>query len=214
MSMPDSVPLRLTRDPAATRQDILDAATIEFSDHGLTGARIGAIAGRTRTTVRMIYYYFASKDGLYRAVLERGYATMRETEGQLALHTLEPAEAIQRLVEFTFDYHQANSRFARLVTIENINQGRHLAGLDHIRVLNQSVLATIGAVLARGQAAGLFRADATAVGLHLLMTSFCFFRVANRHTLGTIFGQDPLDPALRDPHRAMIVGAVLGYLRP
>ena len=211
--MPDSVPLRITRDPAATRQDILDAATIEFSDHGLTGARIVAIAARTRTTVRMIYYYFSSKDGLYRAVLERAYATMRATESGLALDTLPPAEAIQRLVEFTFDYQEANPRFARLVTIENINQGAHLAGLDHIRVLNQSVLVTIGTVLARGQAAGQFRADATPVGLHLLMTSFCFFRVANRHTLGTIFGQDPLDPALRAPHRAMIVDAVLGYLR-
>ena len=201
------------RDPAATRQDILNAATIEFSDHGLTGARIGAIADRTRTTVRMIYYYFGSKEGLYRAVLDRAYTSIRETESALALDCLAPADAIRKLVEATFDYHQSNPGFVRLVIIENINRGIHLAGLEHIKALNASVLMTLGVVLARGQADGVFRADATAMGLHLLMTSFCFYRVANQHTLRTIFGQSPVDPVLTGPHRAMIADAVLGYLR-
>lgn len=184
-----------------------------FATHGLTGARVDAIAAAAGSNVRMIYYYFGSKDGLYRAVLECAYAAMRGAEAQLGLAALPPIEAIRTLVEFTFDYQEANPGFVRLVTIENINQGVHIAGLDAIRALNQSVIGTIGDLLARGQAAGQFRADATAIGTHLLMTSFCFFRVANRHTLGTIFSQDPLDPVLHGPHRAMIVDAVLGYLR-
>ena len=201
------------RDPAATRADILDAEFAEFTAHGLTGARIGAIADRTRTTVRMIYYCYGSKDGLYRAVLERAYANMRETEAKLGLDALSHGEAIRRLVEFTFDYQEANPGLSRLITIENINQGDHIATMDAIQALNQSVIGTIGALLARGKAAGLFRDDATAIGTHMLMTSFCFFRVANRHTLRTVLGQSPLDPALRAPHRTMIVDAVLGYLR-
>ena len=48
--------------------------------------------------------------------------------------------------------------------------------------------------------------------VHLLITGFCFFRVANRHTLGAIFGRDPLSPEFRDAHRRMAVEAVLGYL--
>ncbi len=201
------------RDPAATRQGILDAAFDAFTADGLDGTRVDAIAGRTQTTVRMIYYYFGSKDGLYRAVLERAYTTLRTTEAGLGLDRLPPEAAIRRLVEFTFDYHEANPGLSRLVTIENINQGVHLAQLDAIRALNHGVIDTIDAILARGRAAGLFRADATAGGTHLLMTSFCFFRVANRHTLATVIGQSPLDPAFRLPHRAMIVDAVLGYLR-
>ncbi len=201
------------RDASATRQSILDAALVEFSENGLSGARVDAIAARTGTNVRMIYYYFGSKVGLYRTVLEQCYAAMRTTEAGLDLACLPPADAIQRLVEFTFDYQEANPRFVRMVAIENIHRGEHIAQSTTIQPLNNSVVATIEAVLGRGKAGGVFRDDAEAIAVHLLMTSFCFFRVANRHTLTSVFRQDPLSPALRTAHRRMLVESVLGYLR-
>jgi AcrR family transcriptional regulator len=202
------------RDPEATRRGILDAAMVEFSDHGLSGARVDAIAARTHTTVRMIYYYFGSKEALYVAVLEQAYAAMRAAEQDLHLDACTPVEAIGRLVGFIFDYHEADPRFARLVTIENIHRAQHISRSATIQTLNETVIDALARLLARGQADGVFRLDATPIGLHLLMTSFCFFRVANRHTLGTIFRQDPLSPELRDGHRRMIVDAVLGFLKP
>src|SRR3954452_16206454 len=84
------------RDAGATRRSILEAAEREFAYHGLSGARVDAIARRAGTTVRMIYYYFASKDGLYRAALERAYRRMRETELGLALDSLSPVDALRR----------------------------------------------------------------------------------------------------------------------
>jgi AcrR family transcriptional regulator len=204
---------RRVRDPEATRRAILDAAFIEFSDNGLSGARVDAIAARTGTNVRMIYYYFGSKDGLYRAVLEQTYAAMRAAESRLGLESQAPEAAIARMTEFVFDYHAAEPRFARLVTIENIHHGQHIAQSGTMQTMNVTVIASIAAILARGQASGLFRADADPLSVHLLITGFCFFRVANRHTLGVIFGKDPLAPDLRDAHRRMAVEAVLGYLR-
>ena len=201
------------RDPEATRQGILDAAYVEFSDHGLSGARVDAIAARTRTTVRMIYYYFGSKDGLYRAVLERAYAAMRGREAQLQLADLAPPEAIRRLVEFTFAHHEANPCFIRLVAIENIHRAEHITQSETIEAMNRTVLSSIADVLERGKADGLFRQDAGPLAVHMLMTAFCFFRVSNRHTLGAIFGQDPLDPLLHEAQREMLVQSVLGYLR-
>ena len=207
------LPVRRARDAAATQRSILDAAFIEFSDNGLDGARVDAIAARAGTTVRMIYYYFASKDGLYRAVLEQAYAGIRTAERELGLEALAPEAAIRRLAEFVFDYEEANPRFVRLVSIENIHRAAHIARSETIQGLNATVISTIGAILARGQAAGLFRRDAEPIDVHLLMTAFCFFRVSNRHTLATVFGQDPLAPALRARHRAMLVESVLAYLR-
>ncbi len=209
--MPDAV-RKTVRDSEATKRRILDVAEQEFADRGLTGARVDTIASRTDTNVRMIYYYFGSKDGLYRAVLERVYGQMRETEQGLQLGTLAPADAIRRLTEFTFDYQQAHPNFVRLVAIENIHRAEHLAGLTLIRAMNASVIETISAILERGQAAGVFRADAEPIGVHLLITALCFFRVANRYTLRTIFPVDPLDPSMVGGHRRMLVDAVLGYL--
>ena len=214
--MPDTPivppPARRPRDSEATQRAILDAAFIEFSDNGLSGARVDAIAARTGTSVRMIYYYFDSKDGLYRAVLERSYAAMRAAEAALGLEHLPPIDAIRTMTEFVFDYHAAEPRFARLVSIENIHRAEHIARADTMPATNLSVITTITSLLARGHAQGVFRGDADPIAVHLLITGFCFFRVANRHTLGAIFGQDPLSPALRTAHRQMAAEAVLGYL--
>ena len=53
-----------TNDPARTMAEILQVATAEFAAKGLSGARIDAIAEATRTSKRMIYYYYGSKEGL------------------------------------------------------------------------------------------------------------------------------------------------------
>ena len=51
---------RLTRknDPDATKENILKIATEEFVAAGFSGARVDEIAERTKTSKRMIYYYF------------------------------------------------------------------------------------------------------------------------------------------------------------
>ena len=218
--MPDTLaPARVPRekrhrDPAGTRRAILDAAQGEFSDKGLSGARVDAIARRTGTNVRMIYYYFGSKDGLYRAVLAQSYADVREAEQALDLDALPPGEAVAALCRFMFDYHAGHPHFSRLVSIENIHRAEHLRQCDGIELLNQPILAALDRILRRGRAENLFRTDAGALDVHLLMTSFCFFRVANRYTLQAAFGTDPLQPATANAQRRMLVAAVQGFLRP
>jgi TetR/AcrR family transcriptional regulator len=59
------------RDPEATKERILAAALHEFSDKGISGARVDAIAARAKVNKRMLYYYFGSKDGLFREILRR-----------------------------------------------------------------------------------------------------------------------------------------------
>ena len=54
-----------TNDPERTRRDILEVAMAEFASEGYSGARVDAIAAPTRTSKRMIYYYFGGKEQLY-----------------------------------------------------------------------------------------------------------------------------------------------------
>jgi TetR/AcrR family transcriptional regulator len=62
------------RDPERTRERILDAAVVEFSEHGFAGARTSAIAARAGVNQQLISYYFDGKDGLFRA-LQRKWET-------------------------------------------------------------------------------------------------------------------------------------------
>ena len=59
------------RDSERTRERILDAAVVEFGEHGFAGARISAIARRAGVNEQLISYYFDSKEGLYRALQQR-----------------------------------------------------------------------------------------------------------------------------------------------
>jgi AcrR family transcriptional regulator len=200
-------------DPEQTKRNILDVATQEFSAMGLTGARVDAIAERTNTTKRMLYYYFDSKEGLYEAVLEKVYGDIRALEQDLHVSELDPVEGMRTLVEFTFDYHDRHRDFVRLVTIENIHGAKYVEQVKAFKGRNASAIHTIEDLLARGIAAGLFRDDVDAIDLHLLISSMCFHRIGNRHTFGAAFGRDPSHPRLRARHRAMVVDAVLRFVR-
>lgn len=173
-----------------------------------------AIAARTRTTKRMLYYYFGSKEGLYLAVLEQAYREIRDLEQGLDLESLSPSEALRRIVEFTFDHHEAHPDFVRLVCIENIHHGRHLKRAEALRARNITAIETLRQVLERGQRAGQFRDGLDPVDLHMMISAFCFYRVGNQHTFGTLFGATYVGPESRDRHRRMIGDAVLALVRP
>ncbi|MDR5812800.1 TetR/AcrR family transcriptional regulator [Caballeronia sp. LZ033] len=200
-------------DPEETKRNILDIATQEFSAMGLTGARVDAIAERTNTTKRMLYYYFGSKEGLYEAVLEQVYGDIRELEQELQLAEMEPEEALREFVGFTFDYHDKHRDFVRLVTIENIHSAKYIEQSKTFKARNSSVVKTIEDLIARGVAAGKFRGDVDPIDLHLMISSFCFHRVGNRHTWSAAFGRDPSGVRSRARHREMIVDAVLCFMR-
>jgi len=199
-------------DAAKTRRNILSVATGEFARQGFNGARIDAIAARTSTTKRMIYYYFGSKEQLYISVLEQEYANIRSEEARLQLELLEPEQAVRRLTEFTFDYDHAHPNFVRLVAIENIHHAKHLAKSTRIRDVNTSIVDTLERILARGRKAKTFRADVRAIDVHMLMSALCFFQVSNLYTFGTIFHRNFLSPAVRKAHKKLVADFIVHVL--
>ncbi|MFJ3483380.1 TetR/AcrR family transcriptional regulator [Pseudomonas sp. NPDC090202] len=201
-------------NPEKTRDGILQAAVAEFVAQGLSGARVDSIAERTQTSKRMIYYYFNSKEQLYGEVLEKLYGDIRTTESGLKLDVLEPMEAIKRLVEFTFDHHDRNVDFVRIVCIENIHNGDNVKQSPTIRTLSQHVLQALDETLRRGEQEGVFRSGVQAVDLHMLISSFCFYRVSNRHTFSEIFQINLEEEEVKTRHKAMITDSVMRYLMP
>lgn len=200
-------------NPEKTRENILQEAIVEFVQQGLSGARVDAIAERIHTSKRMIYYYFGSKEQLYVEVLEKLYGDIRSTESRLHLAELAPQEAIRRLVEFTFDHHDRNVDFVRIVSIENIHKAEYVKQSGVIKAMNNTILHALGEILERGVQDGVFRCGLDPLDVHLLISSFCFYRVSNRHTFGEIFQIDLPDEAIKQRHRDMICESVLRYLQ-
>lgn len=202
-----------TNDPERTRANIMEVAAAEFGDKGLAGARIDEIAALTRTSKRMIYYYFGSKEGLYLAVLEESYRRVREVESELHLQDLEPEQALRRLVAFTFDHHLAHENYIRLVMSENINRGHYLAQSKRIQELNVPAIAAIRRLYERGVKAGVFRAGLDAVDLHASISALSFFNVSNRHTFGLVFKLDMKSPSYVAHRRENVTEMILRFVR-
>lgn len=178
------------RDAERARADILAIATEEFATKGLSGARVDEIAARTHTVKRMIYYYFGSKEGLYRAVLARCYESIRTIEVEIDTDALPPDEALRRIVRATFDYHIEHPDFVRLVMNENIHHAEHIAQLPNIKARNRTAIVMLRKVIDRGVADGMFRADLDPIELHMSISALSFFPVSNRYTFSHLFGKD------------------------
>jgi AcrR family transcriptional regulator len=69
------------RDAKRTRQRILEAARREFGVKGFDGARVGAIARRARVNKALIFYYFQSKEELFRVLSEERIASTLPMSG-------------------------------------------------------------------------------------------------------------------------------------
>lgn len=200
------------RDAAETRENIMEVATAEFSDKGLAGARIDQIAEKTATSKRMIYYYFDSKEELYRAVLRRAYERIREQEAQEHFEMMEPFEALSAMIEHNFEYHFRHEHFVRLVMNENLHHGEYIATIPELKSRNLSVIEQLNAILAKGEEKGVFRPGIDPVELHAMISSLSFYNVSNRHTFLHNFGVDFAAPAVRARRLRQITQCVTGWV--
>ncbi len=202
-----------TNDPARTMAGILEVATAEFAAKGLSGARIDEIAATTKTSKRMIYYYFESKEGLYIAVLEEAYRRIRQIEQQLHLEDLAPEEALRKLVGFTVDYQWNNPDFVRLVMNENIHRGEFLAQSKTIQGLNIPVIHAVQQVYERGVEQGVFRPNLDPLDLHMTMSGLSFFNVSNQYTFSLIFKHSLENTAHFQARRESIIETMVRYVK-
>jgi AcrR family transcriptional regulator len=206
-------PLAAQRDPERTRAAILAAATDEFSTKGLDGARVDEIAQRSGVNKRMIYHYFGDKEGLYLAVLEASYASIRTAELELKLTDQHPVDGIRTLVQFTWNYFLAHPEFLSLLGTENLHRAANLKKLRHIRELHSPLTGMLSELLERGVKQKVFRRGVDPMQLYISIAALGFFYLSNGHTLSTIFGHDLNAPAALAERGDHIADVVLGYLR-
>lgn len=200
-------------DTRNIREAILAAGLAEFSRQGFDGARLDRIAAAAGCAKRMVYYYFESKEGLYLAVLEKSYSDIRRSETGLDLSGLPPAEALVRLAVGSFDYHQRNLDFTRLVLVENLQGGRLVGTMREGGPLREAALRPLTEILARGVADGTFRDGIDPVDLHYLISALSAFRMDHARTWHGLLEVDLMADEVHDRHRGMIGDVVLDFAR-
>jgi AcrR family transcriptional regulator len=200
------------RDADRSQNTILAAARDEFAEFGLGGARMDRIAERAGLNKRLIYYYFEDKEKLFEAVLEQAYLHIREAERALNLLDLKPADAVRRLVEFTWNYYLDHPEFLTLLNSANLHKARHLQGSERVREMNSPLIAMLGEILERGRKEGSFRGGIDPVQLYVSIAALSYFYLSNSFTLSSIFGRDLLAAKARSERLSHMCDVILGYV--
>jgi TetR/AcrR family transcriptional regulator len=130
-------------DSAATRAAILAAAESIFAGGGLAGARTDAIAKAAGVNKALLYYYFKSKDGLYRAVLEEHIKDFYRRGLQVLTSRGSARSLLLRYVSMHFDFMSARPNYPRLF------QRLMMAGGRPLQQLAQKYFIPLGRRLAR-----------------------------------------------------------------
>jgi len=192
--------------PEATGR-ILDAAESVFAARGYHGASTRDIAEAAGIGKRMLFYYFASKDDLYRAVLDRIVGAMSDIHGRFSG---QPAEqGLAAGVEAITRFAAAHGDAVRVLVREIMDDG------PYVRELVSERLGPLFAV-ARDEVASSMAEGRYATGdpTHVLLSvgGLTLFYFLNLPLLRHLGGDDPLDPAVVDERVRMTIDLLMNGL--
>jgi AcrR family transcriptional regulator len=185
-----------TRAPDQKREALMRAAVAEFAREGYGGARVDRISRAAKTNDRMLYYYFSSKEKLFRHVIEYCYADLVANEEALVLDFARPHEALAELVAFNWNYYWEKPELLSILASENLFKGRHVN--NNIRgIFADSQLGMLDRVLKSGAECGDFKPDCDRFLIFLSILSLTYFYRANLYTLSNYMRIDLAEPARR-----------------
>ncbi|MFI5632593.1 TetR family transcriptional regulator [Streptomyces sp. NPDC051664] len=179
----------LTSRGAATYQRILDVATQEFAQHGISGARIERIVAAARTNKAQLYAYFGNKEGLFDAIF---FGSLERITNVVPIGASDLADWAVRL----YDEYLRRPDLIRLATwarLERRPAGHLVDGRDR---LDDHKLRAI----AEAQAAGLVRqGDPFDVMAMVIAMSMAWSPVSNVYAATA---QEP--PEVHEPRRILL----------
>lgn len=207
-------PAKRRRNAAATRARILEMARQEFADRGFDGARLDKIARAAKVNIALLYHYFGNKEGLFVAVLEEAYRTMRDYEGDTIVNDPDPLVAMTGLVRARFRIFLENPELIGVLNAANVHKAAHMQQSDFLRTLYQPLVGQLADLLRRGEAQGVFRRGVNPTDLFITINAIGYFYLSNRYTLSYVLNEDLSEPARLQQREAHMVEVLLSYLRP
>ncbi|MFI1915294.1 TetR family transcriptional regulator [Nocardia sp. NPDC020380] len=169
-----------TRDPEATKARIFEAATAEFAQYGIAGARMDRIARNAKANKQLIYAYFGDKETLFKQVLE-------ETMLQVAASVTTDIEDLDTWIDQHIDYQRNHPELLRLQMWEALELGTANACSTELRCGRyQEKREKIGVA----QDKGLLRQDMPAGQALMLLTSVINYPVALPQVARFVLGAD------------------------
>jgi AcrR family transcriptional regulator len=141
--------MHMPRDAEATKRRLLDAATAEFADRGIAGARVDRIAAAAGANKALIYSYFGNKDELFDTVFN---ALVVDTVHDVPIDVDDLPAYAGRL----FDRNLSHPHALRLAIWRSLERGEAVP--DAVAAANRDKIALIAAGQKDGRISNRFPA--------------------------------------------------------
>ena len=178
-----------------TRQQILTAATAEFSQKGLHGARVDEIAKRAAVNKERIYAYFGSKEQLFRETLREAISEIISEEQTLLTQL---AQDPTRMTEVTLEHYlgflERHPHFWRLLAWENLSGGAEAEALSGVR---EQTFKEMRQLYQQRQKLGMFNKSISFEAFIFTLSAVSFFLFSNRLTMERTLQLNLAIPATR-----------------
>ncbi|GAC1432215.1 MAG: TetR/AcrR family transcriptional regulator [Terriglobales bacterium] len=199
--------------PEESRAAILQAAVREFSQEGIAGARIDAIARAAQVNKALVYYYFKDKEALYGAVLDQVFGGLTECISEALSKKSPPRGRILNYAGAHFDYIASHPLYPRIVQGEMMRAGRGSATqLERIaKQYFRKIFSQVAEVLRRGMSAGDFR---RVDPMHFIpsMIAVITFYFNSAPVMRVVTGADPISKERIAERRAAVLDFIAAAL--
>jgi AcrR family transcriptional regulator len=190
-----------------TREQILEAASVEFSQKGLHGARVDEIAKRARVNKERLYAYFGGKEQLFRETLRASIAEIiTEEQSLLTQLASDPTRMTEVTLEHYLGFLERHPHFWRLLAWENLSGGAEAEALGGVR---EQTFKEMRQLYQQRQKLGLFSKEISFEAFIFTLSAVSFFLFSNRLTMERTLQLDLSTP----PARKKLMAEVLDLIR-
>ncbi len=142
---------------AGSRRRLLDAALLEFSEHGLAGARVDRIAALARANKAMIYYHFTSKESLYKALIAREAEKIGNMLRTALAESNDPETVLRNVAENYMAFINKENLFVPIVIREMASGGQEIIPALKTVISRRGIQEKMITIIESGKQHGKFR---------------------------------------------------------
>jgi len=192
-----------------TRSAVFEAAATAFAEHGFDGVSVDDIAQIAQVNKAMIYYHFADKLALYRAVVGDMLDSVGAAVTEIAESSTSPTDKLDRFIDRFVRLAETRPWFPTLM-LREISAGAPHLDLETFAKI-RIVFGAFAQILAEGQTAGVFRSVQPMLAYTTVIGPL-LFNVA-RERMAAVPGRRNLPMFVDIPHADLIAHVQLAARR-
>jgi TetR/AcrR family transcriptional regulator len=113
------------------RNRILDAARQEFAQNGFGGARVEKIASKAAINKAMIFYYFQTKEKLYKEIIGLAFSQLMPQVQKALLNSADPEHFLDKIPRIYIEFFKNNPFLLKIVAHGLLQNPEAISSLIH-----------------------------------------------------------------------------------